>query len=175
VKSAGRSLNPRAVLLDPPAESVWNNNYEGGLNSFRPGEADMAELKTQKNDGDVEAFIDSVDEKRREDCRTLVAIMREITGDEPSMWGTSIIGFGSSHLQYSSGQVEDWFQVGFSPRKQNFSLYIMADFPERTDLLKKLGKHKTGKSCLYINKLADIDLDVLKELIHKTVEDEGGC
>jgi hypothetical protein len=135
----------------------------------------MAELKTQKNDGDVEAFIHCVDEKRQDDCRALVEIMSEITGDEPSMWGTSIIGFGSYHYQYASGREGDWFQVGFSPRSQNLSLYIMADFPERKDLLKKLGKHKTGKSCLYINKLADVDLDVLKGLIRKTVEHGGNC
>ena len=135
----------------------------------------MAELKTQKNDGDVEEFINSVDEKRQDDCRALVEIMSEITGDEPSMWGTSIIGFGSSHYEYASGRDGDWFQVGFSPRKQNLSLYIMADFPERKNLLEKLGKHKTGKSCLYVNKLADVDLDVLKELIAKCVEHGGGC
>lgn len=132
-------------------------------------ELQMAELKTQKNDGDVNAFINSVDAKKQEDCRALITMMSEVTKEEPCMWGTQIIGFGTYQYQYASGRTGEWFQVGFSPRKQNLSLYIMADFPERADLMSRLGKHKTGKSCLYINKLADIDLDVLKELIQRAV------
>lgn len=139
----------------------------------------MAELKTQKNDGDVNEFVNSIDPKRQKDCRTLIAMMTDITGEEPCMWGESIIGFGSDHYQYASGREVDWFQVGFSPRKQNFSLYVMADFPERADLMSQLGKHKTGKSCLYVNKLADINLDILRQLIQKAVvhiaENGGGC
>lgn len=129
----------------------------------------MAELKTQKNDADVNEFIESVDPKKQEDSRTLIAMMKDITGEEPSMWGSNIIGFGTYQYQYASGREGEWFQAGFSPRKQKFSLYIMADFPERADLMSRLGKHKTGKSCLYVNKLADIELDVLRELITRSV------
>lgn len=129
----------------------------------------MAELKTQKNDGSVEDFIAGADEKRREDCRTILALMEEITGEKPAMWGESIVGFGSYHYKYASGREGDWFLCGFSPRKQNLTLYIMAGFSKYDALLKKLGKHKTGVSCLYVNKLADIDMTVLRQLIEQSV------
>lgn len=138
----------------------------------------MAELKTQKNDGDVEEFIKTIDAKKQDDTRRLVEMMRELSGDQPCMWGTNIIGFGSYQFKYANGSEGEWFQVGFSPRKQSFSLYIMADFPERPELMSRLGKHKTGKSCLYVNKLADIDLEVLKELITQCLthtSKNGGC
>ncbi len=138
----------------------------------------MAELKTKKNDGDVEAFIDGIDPKKQDDCRTILAMMKDITGEEPAMWGESIIGFGSYHFKYASGREGDWMLTGFSPRKQNFSLYIMAGFDQYEPLMEQLGKHKTGKSCLYINKLADIDQDILRELITRSIahtEKHGGC
>jgi len=96
--------------------------------------------------------------------------MQEVTGEEPVMWGTSIIGFGSYHYKYTSGQEAEWFLSGFSPRKQSLTLYIMSGFDEYEPLLAKLGKYKTGKSCLYINKLADVDQDILKDLISKSVD-----
>jgi len=135
----------------------------------------MAELKTKRNIGDVEAFLNSVpDEKKRQDSFTILELMKQVTGKEPEMWGDSIIGFGSYHYKYASGREGDWFLTGFSPRKQNLTLYIMAGFDGYDQLLRKLGKHSTGKSCLYIKKMDDIDADVLKELVKKSVEHMEG-
>lgn len=131
----------------------------------------MAELKTQKNDGDVTNFLNSVEhDKRRADSFKVLALMSEVTGEEPKMWGDSIIGFGSYHYTYASGREGDWFLAGFSPRKQSLTLYIMSGFDEYDGLMAKLGKFKTGKSCLYINKLEDVDQAVLKELVKKSTE-----
>lgn len=130
----------------------------------------MAELKTQKNDASVTDFLNGVDEKRREDCFALVELMEEVTGAAAQMWGTSIVGFGSYHYKYASGKEGDWMLVGFSPRKQNLTLYIMSGFEEYDGLLAKLGKHSTGKSCLYIKRLADVDMDVLRQLVAASVE-----
>jgi hypothetical protein len=130
----------------------------------------MAELKTKPNEQSVEAFLNSVeDEKKRQDCLTVLEIMRQITKAEPQMWGTSMVGFGTYHYKYESGREGDWFVAGFSPRKQNLTLYIMAGFSRYDELLSKLGKFKTGKSCLYINKIEDVDLKTLKELIKQSV------
>lgn len=129
----------------------------------------MAELKTQKNDASVTDFLNGVDEKRREDCFALVELMEEATGAEAKMWGASIVGFGSYHYKYASGKEGDWMLVGFSPRKQNLTLYIMSGFEEYDGLLAKLGKHSTGKSCLYIKRLADVDTDVLRQLVAASV------
>lgn len=130
----------------------------------------MTELKTQKNDASVEEFLDSVDnEKKRQDSYAILELMKDVTGEEPVMWGTSIVGFGSYHYKYASGRENEWFLVGFSPRKQNLTLYIMSGFDEYESLLEDLGKHKTGKSCLYINKLEDVDLSTLRDLVEKSV------
>lgn len=130
----------------------------------------MSDLKTQKNDGDIFKFLENVDnQQRKEDSFKILSLMTKIVGEEPKMWGTSIIGYGSYHYKYESGREGDWFLTGFSPRKQNLTLYIMAGFDEYDDLMSKLGKHKTGKSCLYINKLSDIDMDVLEQLVTKSV------
>jgi hypothetical protein len=126
----------------------------------------MAENKTAPTDVPVEAFLASVEHPvRRQDGETVVELMRDITGQEPVMWGPSIIGFGSYHYKYASGHEGDAAAVGFSPRKGNLALYGLTYAPESAPLLERLGKHKTGAACLYVNKLADIDLDVLKELI----------
>ena len=131
----------------------------------------MAELKTKKNDGNVKAFIESVEnETRRNDARKVLALMEEITGEKASMWGPSIIGFGSYHYKYASGREGDWMLTGFSPRKQSTTLYLMSGFTQLEPLLGKLGKHKTGKGCLYINKLEDVNENVLKELIEKSIQ-----
>ena len=131
----------------------------------------LAENKTQKTGASVEDFINSVGIKRRcEDGFTLLELMKEVTGEEPEMWGPSIIGFGDYHYRYESGREGDFFLTGFSPRKQSLSLYIMAGFEEYDSLLASLGKHRKGASCLYINKLADVDMGVLRELIEKSVE-----
>lgn len=129
----------------------------------------MAELKTKKTNSSVDKFIESIsDFDTRNDCWTLLNIMKQITKAEPQMWGESIIGFGNYHYKYESGREGDWFITGFSPRKQNLTLYMMTGFDDYESLLKKLGKHKTGKSCLYIHKLDDVDINMLKELISKS-------
>ena len=131
----------------------------------------MSENKTQKTGASVENFINSVEiKRRREDGFALLEIMKDVTGEEAEMWGPSIIGFGDYHYKYESGREGDIFLAGFSPRKQSLSLYIMAGFEEYDSLLSSLGKHRKGASCLYINKLADVDMNVLRELIEKSVE-----
>jgi hypothetical protein len=131
----------------------------------------MAELKTKKNDQSVDAFLAAVaDEKKREDCHTVLKLMQQATGEPPTMWGDSIVGFGKYRYKYESGREGDWFLTGFSPRKQNLTLYITAGFDAYDALMGKLGKYSTGKSCLYIKKLADVDQDVLKELVEQSVE-----
>ena len=131
----------------------------------------MAELKTKRNKGDVKAFLNSVpDEKKRQDSFEVLELMTEVTGMQPEMWGDSIIGFGSYHYKYASGREGDWMLTGFSPRKQNLTLYIMPGFEKYDQLMSKLGKHSIGKSCLYVKKLEDVDTDVLKELVQQSVE-----
>ena len=133
--------------------------------------AKNAELKTKLNDASVDDFINSVyDEQTRADCFEITKIMKQVTKAEPKMWGTSIVGFGTYHYKGKSGREGDWMLVGFSPRKQNLTLYIMAGFDRYDELLKKLGKFSTGKSCLYIKKLADVDRKVLKELVSESVK-----
>jgi hypothetical protein len=129
-----------------------------------------AELKTKQTDQDVKAFLNGIsDEKRRKDCLTIADLMEKATKTKPKMWGSSIVGFGSYHYKYESGREGDWFLTGFSPRKENLTLYIMAGFSRYDALLKQLGKTKTGKSCLYIKKLEDVDLGKLKQLIEASV------
>jgi len=127
-------------------------------------------MKTKPTAHSVEVFLSVIeDEKRRQDCYTILNLINEVTKEEPQMWGDSIVGFGSYHYCYGSGREGDWFLTGFSPRKQNLTLYIMSGFSRYEGLLKKLGKYKTGKSCLYIKKLEDIDLSILKEFIKQSV------
>ena len=129
----------------------------------------MAKLKTRKNDASVEDFLEGVpNEKKREDSFAILEIMREVTGEEPAMWGTSIVGFGSYRYRYASGAEGEWPLVGFSPRRQNLTLYIMSGFDDYDDLLANLGMYKTGKACLYINKLEDVDLATLRELVRQS-------
>lgn len=131
----------------------------------------MAELKAKPNRQSVEKFLMSIpDEQVREDCWTLVKLMKEITKSEPKMWGDSIVGFGDYIYRYKGGRTMGWFLTGFSPRKQNLTLYIMAGFDHYAELMKKLGKHKTGKSCLYINRIDDIHLPTLKQLVQQSVK-----
>ncbi|MEX0720433.1 MAG: DUF1801 domain-containing protein [Balneolaceae bacterium] len=130
----------------------------------------MAELKTQKTDKSVQDYLDAIDdEQRKQDCQEIYHIMKSAAGSEGKMWGSSIIGFGDYHYKYESGREGDWFLAGFSNRKQNITLYIMTGFLKYEELLEKLGKHKTGKSCLYIKTLSDVDEDVLKKLIISSV------
>lgn len=131
----------------------------------------MSQNKTQKTGASVEEFLESVaSPRRREDGFAVLAMMREITGLEPEMWGPSIIGFGDYHYKYESGREGDFFLTGFSPRKQSLTLYIMSGLEGHEDLLEELGKHRTGAACLYINKLADVDTDILRKLIRISFE-----
>ena len=131
----------------------------------------MAELKTKQSEASVEDFINKVeDEKRRMDSFKVLELIKRITGEEPKMWGPAIIGFGHHQYKYASGRELDWMLTGFSPRKQNLTLYIMTGFDRYEELLGKLGKFKTGKSCLYIKKLEDINLEVLSEIVLSSVE-----
>jgi hypothetical protein len=130
----------------------------------------MAQHKKKPNDQNVEAFLNGItDDKKRQDSFTILEIMKQATQAEPKMWGSSIIGFGSSHYKYASGQEADWFLTGFSPRKQNLTLYLAGGLEQYDELLQKLGKHKTGKACLYIKRIDDIDLPTLKKLIQQSV------
>lgn len=131
--------------------------------------AKNAELKTKLNNEDPIAFLNTVEnEKRRKDAFTILEVMKEITGEDPKMWGASIIGFGKHHFVYESGRELDWFVTGFSPRKTALTIYFMGvqEYPEFSE---KLGKFKTGKGCLYIKKLEDIEMDVLKEMITTSI------
>ena len=129
----------------------------------------MAEMKTKQTDASVEDFLNLIeDNQKREDCFEIVKMMKRVTKKEPKMWGPSIIGFGSYHYKYESGREGDSLQIGFSPRKQNITLYILSGADHETPLLQKLGKHSTGNVCLYIKRLAEVDKKVLQELIKKS-------
>lgn len=132
----------------------------------------MAELKTKPNQGDVEAFLESIEnEQRKADCLKLLEVMKSVTKEEPVMWGGSIVGFGQYHYVYASGREGDWFRVGFSPRKQNLSIHIMPGLDSHEDLLAELGKFNTGRGCLYVKKLDDIHLPSLKKIIRAALKE----
>ena len=130
----------------------------------------MAAPKTVPTNASVEGYLNSIaNEAKRQDSFALLDLMKEVTGEEAVMWGPSIVGFGSYHYTYASGREGDWMVTGFAPRKQALTLYIMSGFDRYENLLARLGKHSTGKSCLYIKRLSDVDLDVLRELIAESV------
>jgi len=130
----------------------------------------MAKLKTGPTKVSVRAFLKGVnDDRRRQDCETLVGMMKRITRADPVMWGPSIVGFGTYHFKYASGREGDWFLTGFSPRTQALTIYIMGGFKQYPALMKQLGRPSTGSSCLYVKRLDDLDLDVLQELIRESV------
>lgn len=134
----------------------------------------MAELKTKQTSASVSAFLNGIeDPQRRKDSQVVAKIMQRVTGLTPRMWGDSIVGFGSKQLKYASGRELDWFLAGFSPRKGSLTLYLPGGFEKYKALMRKLGKYKTGKSCLYVSKLEDIDIDVLTELIEREVRAGG--
>lgn len=131
----------------------------------------MAEAKTKATAESVDGFLDRVpDEARRKDCQTLVRLMRAATGEAPVMWGSSIVGFGRYRYKYASGHEGEWPIIGFAPRKNDLTLYIMPGFEPFADLMARLGKYKTGKSCLYVKKLADVDQAVLKQLLAESTK-----
>jgi hypothetical protein len=130
----------------------------------------MAELKTKATAASVSEFLEAIqDEQRRKDCAEVARIMKRVTKSPPRMWGSSIIGFGSRHLKYPSGRELDWFVMGFSPRKTDLTFYLPlpGGFEKNKPLMAKLGKHKTGKGCLYVKRLEDIDIGVLTKLIER--------
>ena len=132
----------------------------------------MAELKTKPTDESVHKYLNGIaDPVKRADSLTILKMMTEITGQKPKMWGTSIVGFGSYHYKYASGQEADWPLISFSPRKQNLTLYVLCGSAGNDELLQKLGKHSTGKSCLYIKWLDDVDLPTLKKLIKQSYKE----
>lgn len=134
----------------------------------------MTQNKTQPTPADVDHFLDAVEpDRRREDAVTLNALFKRVTGWSPVMWGPSMIGYGQYHYRYDSGREGDFLATGFSPRKTSLSIYIMPGYADYSAILERLGKHKTGKSCLYVNRLSDVDLDVLAELIQAGLEDLG--
>jgi hypothetical protein len=127
------------------------------------------ELKTKETAVSVEKFLAGVDAAQQDDCRTLVKMMREASGHEPKMWGPSIVGFGQYHYKYASGHEGDMCELGFSPRKRELSLYLTCDLGDFRSELAKLGKHRAGKGCLYVKRLADVDLVVLRQMIAKSL------
>jgi hypothetical protein len=135
----------------------------------------MAELKTQRTDASVADFLAGVDnDPRREDAQAVCALMTEVTGEQPAMWGASIVGFGSYEYRYGSGQQGVWLAVGFSPRKQSLTVYISEGLDGHADLLRRLGRHSTGKSCLYLARLSEVDLEVLRELVRQGFDQLNG-
>ena len=131
----------------------------------------MADVKTRPTGEDVKQFLNTIsDEQKRLDSFTLMELMSQITGLEPRLWASSMVGFGEYHYKYASGHEGDSFIIGFAPRKQNLTLYVLSDFEQQNQLLEKLGKYKTGKGCLYLNRLKDIDLPTLKALILQSYE-----
>ncbi|NND09153.1 MAG: DUF1801 domain-containing protein [Saprospiraceae bacterium] len=130
-----------------------------------------AQNKTVETNASVDAFLDSIeDERKKQAAKKIVAMMHKISGEPAKMWGKSIVGFGNYHYKYASGREGDFMKIGFSPRKQNLTLYIMPGFDRYDELMNNLGKFKTGKSCLYIKKLEDIDWSVLKDLSHQSYQ-----
>ena len=132
----------------------------------------MAENKTKQTNASVDKFIGTIKEKTtRENCYKLIELMKSVTKEEPKMWGPSIIGFGTYHYKYASGREGDMCITGFSPCKQNLTIYLMGGFEKQKTQLEKLGKHKIGKACLYIKTLSDVDLKILKEMITNSVKE----
>ncbi|HSL68927.1 MAG TPA: DUF1801 domain-containing protein [Longimicrobiales bacterium] len=130
----------------------------------------MSGMKTVPTAASVEAFLAGIaDEGRRQDCQTVLQLMQRVTGQAPRMWGSSVVGFGDYHYKYASGREGDWFLAGFSPRKKDLTLYITSGLHLFPNELTELGKHKTGKGCLYIKRLADIDLQVLEQIVAQSV------
>ena len=131
----------------------------------------MAELKTKQTDASVKGFLNQIpDKERRDDCFAIARMMEEATGAKPKMWGPSIVGFGSFHYKYDSGREGDWPLTGFSPRKNDLTLYLMMGFEQHRELMEQLGKHKTSKSCIYITRLSDIHVPTLKKLIKASLK-----
>ena len=136
----------------------------------------MSQNKTQKTKASVAQFLNAVEDKQqRADSKALDKMMKAVVGRKGAMWGESIVGFGDIELKYASGRELDWFKIGYSPRKGKMSLYLWSTSPKLDKLLDKLGKHKRSKGCLYINKLADVDVDVLQKILELCAKDQAKC
>lgn len=133
--------------------------------------AKRATLKTVATKGSVDAFLDSLDAQRRDECKAIATMMKAATGAPAKMWGSAIVGFGDWHYKYESGREGDFFEVGFSPRKAALTIYINGGYDKHAELMRKLGKYTIGKSCLYVKRLGDVDAKVLRELIDRGVAD----
>ena len=155
-----------------PGPARYYVNSTSGVTVRIPGESRMAELKTRPTDISPSKFISGIeDEGSRKDCRMLLKLMKEVTGKAPRMWGSSIVGFGNYHYRYRSGLEGDWFLTGFAPRKRDLTIYIMPGFSDYSVLMARLGKFRTGRSCLYVRKLDDIDLVTLRQLVEQSIMD----
>lgn len=153
---------PSAPAIRYPGRDPIRGRIEGGVA--------VAELKTKANDASVEAFLAGIEpEERREDCRTLAALMHDATGEEPRMWGSTIVGFGSYAYRYASGRTGTLFQIGFAPRKRDLTLYLMGGVGRHSELLERLGPHRHGKGCLYLKRLDGLDRPTLEALIGAAV------
>lgn len=161
-----KSVAKKAVAKKPAAKPTVARSTTA---KTAPKKLKPANNKTVASKGSVSAFLASVPEYQRNDTAALIKMMGDITKQPAEMWGSSIVGFGHRTLTYETGRTMDWMWVAFSPRKQNMTVYILDGFPRYTELLAKLGKHSTGKSCLYIKSLADVNTDVLHELISQSV------
>lgn len=132
----------------------------------------MAETKTKKTQASVDEFLAAIDDETKQgDARALVRLLKKVTGEKPTMWGSSIVGFGQYHYRYASGREGDSMLVGFSPRAQNLTLYFPAGFDKLTPLLKKLGKFSTGKGCLHVKRMDDVDMSVLEAIVRQAVKE----
>ncbi len=168
-KTTAKKATPAKKAAKPATKKAATKKAVAEPQKVKPAEkkGKLAEIKTKENNASVEDFINSVaDEQKRKDSFVILEMMKKATKEEPKMWGTSLIGFGN--IRYKSpatGREVDWLRIGFLPRKANISLYLTMNVNEQGAALEKLGKHKTGVGCLYINKLADVDVKVLKEMI----------
>lgn len=136
----------------------------------------MDEPKTKATNASVEDFLDAIEPaEKQQDAKRIDQLMRKVTNEKPKIWGESIVGYGTYHYRYASGRAGDWMRIGFAPRKQNLTLYLMPgyQFDQMEDLLKKLGKHSVGKACLYIKRLEDIDVAVLEQLMRESLRIMG--
>ena len=161
------------MMLQPARLHSVNDSYRNKQQSFTMGK--LAEIKTKENAANVEEFIKKVtDEQKRKDSFVILEMMKKASGEKPKMWGSSLIGFGKKRYKSpATGREVDWFLVGFSPRKQNLSIYLGLDVKKHGPSLKALGKHKTGVGCLYINKLEDVDVKILEQMIRDTLKSKA--
>ena len=163
-----KSQSPKSQQSQAPQEHGSDcGTWDSGTWDLRLTTMAKAEIKTKKTDASVEKFLNDVpDEEQRADAFKVLDMMKRITGEEPKMWGTSIVGFGElTYKSPATGREVDWMKIGFSPRKGNLSLYVLNQSSKQGELVEKLGKHKTGKGCLYIKRLSDVDNEVLKQVI----------